>query len=105
MRADLEPWVPLLAPTVGAEVPTTPQVAALDEDFRVEKQVVVLRDLLEALAPGSGCLDGLREPERTYQQLLVLSAVAIRKYRNIRVSMATAGVAGVLIGLALAVTL
>jgi hypothetical protein len=48
---------------------------------------------------------GLREPERTYQQLLVLSAVAIRKYRNIRVSMATAGVAGVLIGLALAVTL
>ncbi len=35
----------------------------------------------------------------------VLSAVAIRKYRNIRVSMATAGVAGVLIGLALAVTL
>src|SRR5690606_6801481 len=27
VRADLEPWVPLLAPTVGAEVPTTPQVA------------------------------------------------------------------------------
>lgn len=48
---------------------------------------------------------GLREPERTYQQLLVLSIVAIRKYRNIRMSMAAAGVACVLIGLALLVTL
>jgi len=56
VRADLEPWVPLLAPAVGGEVPTTSQVAALDEDFRVEKQAVVLRELMEALAPASGCV-------------------------------------------------
>ncbi|WP_345800666.1 Pycsar system effector family protein [Microbacterium sp. AZCO] len=36
---------------------------------------------------------GLHAPERTYQQLLVLSAVAQRKYRNIRQSMLLAGIA------------
>jgi len=36
---------------------------------------------------------GLHPPERTYQQLLVLSAVAQRKYRNIRQSMVLAGIA------------
>lgn len=48
---------------------------------------------------------GLREPERTFQQLLVLSMVANRKYHNIRVSMASAGVALVLLALALLATL
>ena len=37
---------------------------------------------------------GLEPPERTYQQLLVLSSVAQRKYRNIRQSMVLAGIAG-----------
>ena len=37
---------------------------------------------------------GLQPPERTYQQLLVLSAVVQRKYRCIRWSMVLAGVAG-----------
>ena len=35
---------------------------------------------------------GLQPPERTYQQLLVLSAVVQRKYRCIRWSMGLAGV-------------
>lgn len=37
---------------------------------------------------------GLHAPERTYQQLLVLSAVVQRKYRSIRWSMVLAGIAG-----------
>ncbi|WP_461475114.1 Pycsar system effector family protein [Microbacterium sp. HJ5] len=40
------------------------------------------------------------EPERTYQQLFVLSAVVQRKYRFIRWSMALAGVAAVLVAIA-----
>jgi hypothetical protein len=40
---------------------------------------------------------GLHAPERTYQQLLVLSAVAQRKYRNIRQSMVLAGIAGLVV--------
>lgn len=36
---------------------------------------------------------GLRQPERTYQQLLVLSAVVQRKYRSIRWSMILAAIA------------
>ena len=40
------------------------------------------------------------EPERTYQQLWVLSAVVQRKYRCIRWSMALAGVAAVLVAIA-----
>ena len=40
---------------------------------------------------------GLQPPERTYQQLLVLSAVAQRKYRNIRQSMVLAGIAAAII--------
>jgi hypothetical protein len=58
------------------------------------------RDVAKALASS-----GLREPERTFQQLLVLSMVANRKYHNIRISMATAGVALVLLALALVATL
>ncbi len=44
---------------------------------------------------------GLQPPARTYQQLLVLSAVAQRKYRNIRQSMVLAGVAGAFIAVSL----
>ncbi|WP_214467689.1 Pycsar system effector family protein [Microbacterium flavescens] len=40
------------------------------------------------------------EPERTYQQLFVLSAVVQRKYRCIRWAMALAGVAAVLVAIA-----
>ncbi|MDY0908352.1 Pycsar system effector family protein [Microbacterium sp. CFBP9034] len=40
------------------------------------------------------------EPERTYQQLFVLSAVVQRKYRHIRQSMLLAGVAAVLVAVA-----
>jgi len=47
---------------------------------------------------------GLREPERTFQQLMVLSMVAQRKYHNIRISMASAGAAVVILALALVVT-
>ncbi|WP_243075395.1 Pycsar system effector family protein [Microbacterium sp. SS28] len=43
---------------------------------------------------------GLQPPERTYQQLLVLSAVAQRKYRNIRQSMVLAGIASGVVVLA-----
>jgi hypothetical protein len=47
---------------------------------------------------------GLHPPERTYQQLLVLSAVVQRKYRAIRLSMMLAGigVAFIVIGFLLA---
>lgn len=47
------------------------------------------QEVAEALADR-----GLKPPERTYQQLLVLSSVAQRKYRNIRQSMVLAGIAG-----------
>lgn len=40
---------------------------------------------------------GLQPPERTYQQLLVLSAVVQRKYRAIRWSMLLAGIGVVLV--------
>ncbi|WP_442574000.1 Pycsar system effector family protein [Microbacterium sp. F51-2R] len=47
------------------------------------------QDVADALAER-----GLAPPERTYQQLLVLSSVAQRKYRSIRQSMVLAGIAG-----------
>jgi Family of unknown function (DUF5706) len=40
---------------------------------------------------------GLVAPERTYKQLLVLSAVVQRKYRCIRWSMVLAGVSAVIV--------
>lgn len=40
---------------------------------------------------------GLHAPERTYQQLLVLSALVQRKYRAIRWSMILAGIASLLV--------
>src|SRR5690606_36771494 len=42
---------------------------------------------------------GLKEPVCTYRQLMVLSFVTQRKYRNIRRSMASSGIASVLFGL------
>lgn len=46
---------------------------------------------------------GLHDPERTFQQLLVLSAVVQRKYRCIRWSMLLAGGAALMVPLAFAV--
>jgi hypothetical protein len=43
---------------------------------------------------------GLHNPERTFQQLMVLSAVVQRKYRYIRLSMLLAGAAALLVPLA-----
>lgn len=45
---------------------------------------------------------GLHDPERTFQQLLVLSAVVQRKYRYIRWSMVLAGGAALMVPLAFA---
>ncbi len=53
------------------------------------------RELRTALAEHA-----IREPERTYQQLYVLSAVVQRKYRHIRWSMLLAGIAAVLVAIA-----
>ena len=50
------------------------------------------QEVAEALATR-----GLHAPERTYQQLLVLSAVVQRKYRCIRWSMMLAGVSAVIV--------
>lgn len=43
---------------------------------------------------------GLRQPERTYQQLMVLATVAQRKYQYIRASMLCAAVAALCVALA-----
>ena len=43
---------------------------------------------------------GLHDPERTFQQLMVLAAVVQRKYRYIRLSMVLAGAAALLVPLA-----
>ena len=48
---------------------------------------------------------GVHEPERTYQQLHVLSMVVQRKYRLIRWSMILAGLASLLVVLAFALVL
>lgn len=53
------------------------------------------RDLMAAMAAKA-----IPEPERTYQQLFVLSAVVQRKYRHIRWSMLLAGIAAVLVAIA-----
>ena len=53
------------------------------------------RELMTAMSAHA-----IPEPERTYQQLFVLSAVVQRKYRFIRWSMALAGVAAVLVAVA-----
>lgn len=52
-RPALALWVPLLAPMVGAEVPSTEAVDALDDAFRQERAHAVLGRLLEDLLPAS----------------------------------------------------
>ncbi|HEX5858309.1 MAG TPA: adenylate/guanylate cyclase domain-containing protein, partial [Microbacterium sp.] len=52
----LLPWLPLLAPTVGAEVDPTDAVDALDDSFRQERAHAVLGRLMEDLLPASTCV-------------------------------------------------
>ncbi len=51
LAPDLRSWAPLLATVVGAEVPVTTEVSALDERFRVRRQEEVTVDLLDRLLP------------------------------------------------------
>lgn len=53
---ELLPWLPLVAPVLGAELPETPEVAALDEKFRAERMREVLGQLLAALLPGPAAI-------------------------------------------------
>ena len=49
---DLVAWLPLLARIVDVEVPTTPEVEALGEQFRVQRLYEVATQLLTAALPG-----------------------------------------------------
>ncbi|GAA2977415.1 class 3 adenylate cyclase/tetratricopeptide (TPR) repeat protein [Microbacterium terrae] len=51
LRPALSMWVPLLAPLVGADVPMTDAVDALDDAFRQERAHAVLGRLMEDLLP------------------------------------------------------
>lgn len=53
---DLEAWLPLLAPTVGADVDATEEVESLDDAFRAERATAVIGDLIRALTAGPGCV-------------------------------------------------
>ncbi len=52
----LSPWLPLLAPAVRAEVDATDEVDALDDAFRAERASAVLREFIETVTAGPGCL-------------------------------------------------
>lgn len=52
----LEPWLPLIAPAVGADLPPTPETAALDDAFRGERTSAVLEELVGELTDGPGVL-------------------------------------------------
>lgn len=56
LRADLVPWLPVLAPVVGAVVPVTEASQALDDAFRIERLTALLGELLETLLPEPTCL-------------------------------------------------
>jgi class 3 adenylate cyclase/tetratricopeptide (TPR) repeat protein len=49
---DLTPWAPLVARVVGATVPATPEVEALDDGFQESKTAEIVAQLLTALVPG-----------------------------------------------------
>lgn len=52
--AMLEPWVPLLADVIGGEVPSTPEVDALDGEFVADRRDTVAAELVRAVAaPGT----------------------------------------------------
>ena len=48
----LAPWLPLLAAVLGAEVPMTPEVAALADEFRRDRLERAVTELLAVLLPG-----------------------------------------------------
>jgi class 3 adenylate cyclase/tetratricopeptide (TPR) repeat protein len=47
----LEPWIPLLDVLVGLELPVTPEIDALDPQFRAIRLHAVTAELLDALLP------------------------------------------------------
>jgi class 3 adenylate cyclase/tetratricopeptide (TPR) repeat protein len=48
----LTPWLPLLGAVLGAELPMTPEVAALADEFRRARLERAVTELLSALLPG-----------------------------------------------------
>lgn len=54
--AHLAPWLPLLAPAVGAEAPATAESEALDDAYRAERTAAVVSEFLRLLTTGPGCL-------------------------------------------------
>ncbi|WP_442577274.1 AAA family ATPase [Microbacterium sp. F51-2R] len=54
--AHLTPWLPLLAPAVGAHADATDQSASLDDAFRADRAAEVVSQFLAALTTGPGCL-------------------------------------------------
>ncbi|MEU1971521.1 adenylate/guanylate cyclase domain-containing protein [Microbacterium sp. NPDC019599] len=53
---DLAPWLPLIAPAVGADAADTPEVDALDAAFRAERAAETVSTFLAALTTAPGCL-------------------------------------------------
>lgn len=53
---DLLPWLPLIAPAVGAQADATPESEALDDAFRAERTADVLTDLIVRLTADPGIL-------------------------------------------------
>ncbi|MET0811568.1 MAG: adenylate/guanylate cyclase domain-containing protein, partial [Microbacterium sp.] len=56
LRRTLVPWLPLLAPAVGAVVDSTPAVDALDEDFRLDRTHAMIARLVDDLLPEPTCI-------------------------------------------------
>ena len=52
----LAPWLPLLAPAVGADAEPTPETDALDDAFRAERTAQIVSEFLLGLTTGPGCL-------------------------------------------------
>ncbi|WP_457099458.1 adenylate/guanylate cyclase domain-containing protein [Microbacterium sp. P5_E9] len=56
LRRTLLPWLPLLAPAVGAEVASTPAVNDLDDAHILERTYATLAKLIDDLLPEPTCL-------------------------------------------------
>ena len=54
--AGLRPWLPLLAAVVGAELPPTPEVAALASEFLRPRLELTVTELIGTLLPGPAVL-------------------------------------------------
>lgn len=52
----LMPWLPLLAPAVGARAEPTPESLALDDAFRAERTADVVAEFVGSLTDAPGCL-------------------------------------------------